>query len=350
MDTAVLDPTAARARRTTSGLRTGMIGYMLAHEQFTVPQLVEIGAAAEKAGFDFLAHSDHFQPWQANEGHSGAAWVTMAALGARAQSAWLGTFVTCPILRYSPAVVAEAFASLSLLYPGRIFLGVGSGEALNEQAATGQWPDWDERWERLIEAIGIIRCLWTGQHVSHSGKYYRVDARLYDAPPEPIPILTAANGKKAMRLAGEHGDGLITDPATWKEFRGEWEAGAKAAGKDPATMPVIAEVFVVVGGKAEAEKSAELWRFIPKAFESYFGIGDPVEIQRRAEAEVPMEKVCSEWAIGTDPKVHIEAVQALFDSGIKLINIHVGQMEQQRAIEFYGKEVLPVLRKRVARL
>ena len=271
-------PASADARVKTSGLRDGMIGYMLAHEQFTVPQLLEIGVAAEKAGFDFLASSDHFQPWQANEGHSGEAWVTMAALGARAQSAWMGTFVTCPTLRYSPAVVAEAFASLSLLYPGRIFLGVGSGEALNEQAATGRWPDWDERWERLIEAIGVIRQLWTGEQISHRGKYYKVDARLYDAPPEPIPILTAANGKKAMRLAGEHGDGLITDPATWKEHRREWEAGARAAGKDPAAMPVIAEKFVVVGGKEEADKAAELWRFIPKAFESYFGIGDPVEI------------------------------------------------------------------------
>jgi len=345
MDTAVLDPTEARARAATGGLRTGMIGYMLAHEQFTVPQLVEIGAAAEKAGFDFLAHSDHFQPWQANEGHSGAAWVTMAALGARARSAWMGTFVTCPILRYSPAVVAEAFASLSLLYPGRIFLGLGSGEALNEEAATGQWPDWDERWARLIEAIGIIRRLWTGQHVSHSGKYYKVDARLYDPPPEPVPILTAANGKKSMRLAGEHGDGLITDPATWKEFRGEWEAGVKASGRDPAALPVIAEIFAVVGGKDEAEKAAELWRFIPKAFESYFGIRDPAEIQRRATAEVPMEKVCSEWAIGTDPNIHIAKVRALFDSGIKLVNIHIGQMDQQRAIEFYGKDVLPALRR-----
>jgi TAT-translocated FGD2 family F420-dependent dehydrogenase len=346
MDTGILDPKAGSARMAPPGLRTGMIGYMLAHEQFTVPQLVEIGAAADKAGFDFLACSDHFQPWQANEGHSGAAWVTMAALGARAQRAWMGTFVTCPILRYSPAVVAEAFASLSLLYPGRIFLGVGSGEALNEQAATGQWPDWEERWARLIEAIGIIRRLWTGKPLSHHGKYYQVDARLYDAPPESIPILTAANGKKSMRLAGKHGDGLITDPATWMAHRGEWEEGARSAGKDPATMPVIAETFVVVGGKEEAEKAAALWRFIPKAFETYIGIRDPAEIQSRAEAEIPTEKVCSTWAIGTDPKVHIEAIQELFDSGIKLVNIHVGQMDQQHVIEFYAKEVLPALRRR----
>src|SRR5690348_14564584 len=111
-------------------------------------------------------------------------------------------------------------------------------------------------------------------------------------------------------------------------------------------MPVVAEKFVVVGGKEEAEQAAELWRFIPKAFESYFGIGDPAEIQRRAEAEVPMEKVCREWAIGTDPKIHIDAVQELFASGIKLVNIHVGQMDQHRAIEFFRSAVLPALRRR----
>lgn len=320
-----------------------MIGYMLAHEQFTARQLTEIGLAAEQAGFDFLAASDHFQPWQANEGHSGAAWVTLAALGARTQKTAMGTFVTCPTLRYSPAIVAEAFASLSLLSPGRIFLGLGSGEALNEQAATGLWPEWSERWERLIEAIQIIRALWSGEHVAHRGKYYAVNARLYDPPPEPIPILTAANGRKAMRLAGEHGDGLITDPQTWKEHRGEWESAAHAAGKDPATMPVIAETFVVVGDENDAKEAAALWRFIPKAFESYFGICDPVEIERRAAAEITMDELLAEWAIGEDPRVHVEAVQGLFDSGIKLVNIHVGQNDQERAIEFYGSKVLPAL-------
>lgn len=133
---------ASPARPAFRPLRQGMVGYMLAHEQFPVPQLVEIGASAAHAGFDLLATSDHFQPWQINEGHSGEAWVTLAALHDRAGDAWMGTTVTCPLLRYTPAVVAEAFASLSLLRPGRIFLGVGSGEALNEEAATGTWPRW----------------------------------------------------------------------------------------------------------------------------------------------------------------------------------------------------------------
>src|SRR5258708_610885 len=164
---------------------------------------------------------------------------------AGAQAGGMGTTVTCPTMRYHPAVVAETFASLAALYPGRVFLGVGSGEALNEQAATGMWPAWPERWERLTEAIEIIRALWSGEPVKHQGKYYTVDGKLYDPPPQPIPLLTAANGKKSMRLAGTHGDGLITDPMTWQQHKAGWEAGAREAGQDPAHMPVLVQQFVV---------------------------------------------------------------------------------------------------------
>ena len=200
------------------GLRKGMFSYMLAHEQFPVPELVRLGSLASRSGFQVLSTSDHFQPWQANEEHAGQAWVTMGALGAQAKS-WMGTTVTCPTLRYNPAVVAEAFATMSQLYPGRIFLGVGSGEALNEQAATGTWPKWQERWDRLIEAITVIRQLWGGGEVDFKGKFYTVNAKLYDPPARPIPLLTAANGKKSMRLAGQHGDGLISDPLSWTNTR-----------------------------------------------------------------------------------------------------------------------------------
>ena len=131
------------------GLWRGMVGLMLGHEQFSAPQLVDFGVAAERAGFDLLATSDHLQPWQANEGHSGQAWVTMGSLCQKTRRVWMGPTVTCPTFRYSPAVVAEAFATLSLFSPGRIFLGMGSGEALNEQAAIGSWPAWNERSERL---------------------------------------------------------------------------------------------------------------------------------------------------------------------------------------------------------
>jgi len=317
------------------------IGFMLGSEQFTGPQLVENGEAAARAGFGLLATSDHFQPWQANEGHASQAWVTMGAMGPRIGNAWMGTTVTCPTLRYNPAVVAEAFASIANLYPGRVFIGLGSGEALNEKAATGSWPKWQERWDRLIEAIDIIRALWTGNPVQHKGKYYSVDAKLYDPPLKPIPILTAANAKKSMRLAGIHGDGLVTDPETWKQHKSQWEAGAREAGKNIADMPVLIEQYAVVGDQSEAQAAAELWRFGPKAFKGYQDIPDPAVIQQRADSEIPIEKVLSSWAVGTDPAVHIKKVQELFDSGATIVNIHTGQADQKKLLDFYRSNVLP---------
>ncbi len=323
--------------------RRKMVGYMLAHEQFPVPELVQIGKLAAHSGFHLLATSDHLQPWQANQGHSGDAWVTLGALGGQSAQSWMGTTVTCPTFRYNPAVVAQAFASLGLLYPNRVFLGVGSGEALNEAAATGDWPKWQERWDRLIEAITIIRQMWSGQHVSHQGTYYKMDARLYDPPPQPIPLMTAANGKKSMRLAGQYGDGLITDPKTWKEHKAEWEAGARAAGKNPGEMPVLVEQYVVVGGTTEAEQAATLWRFGPQAFKNLYNITEPAVIQQQAEQQTPLQKVTAEWAVDTDPGVHIAKIRELFDSGVSIVNIHSGQPDQRQVVEFYGRNVLPKL-------
>ncbi len=343
---AMAGPTAAGAQPGTAVDRPPrMVGYMLAHEQFAVPQLVQIGTAASRAGFDLLATSDHLQPWEPSEGHAGQAWVTLGALTGRVNS-WMGTTVTCPTFRYNPAVVAEAFASLSLLHPGRVFLTVGSGEALNEQAATGYWPLWPERWERLIEAIGIIRALWTGSPVSHRGRHYSVDARLYDPPVQPIPLFTAANGRKSMRLAGYYGDGLVTDPKTWKQHKQEWHAGARDAGKDPAEMPVLVEQYVVVGDRGAARRPAELWRFGPKAFKEYYNIPSPAVIERRADIELPIEQVIADWAVSPDPAVHIRKIEELFATGVSIVNIHSGQSDQNRVIEFYGSQVLPAVRQR----
>lgn len=324
----------------TSAFGNKMVGFMLAHEQFPVAQLIELGISAEQAGFDLLATSDHLQPWQANEGHSGAAWATLGALSQRTSRVWMGTTVTCPTFRYNPAVVAEAFVTLGSLAPGRIFLGVGSGEAPNEQAAIGSWPKWPERSERLIEATAIIRQLWTEQQIAHEGTYYRVNARLYDPPAKPIPLMMAANGPKAMRRAGQYADRLVTDPKTWKEHKSEFEASAKAAGKDATKMPVLVEQYVAVGDKKDAERAAELWRFGPKAFKSYYNVRDPKEIQQRADSEVALEKVYGDWPVSTDRAVHIQAITELFDSGATIVNIHSGQEDQKRVIEFYGKEVL----------
>ncbi len=325
--------------------RTRLVGFQLAHEQFTVPELVSLGVAAELAGFDLLAASDHLQPWQANEGHSGQAWVTLSAIGQRTSRIRMGTTVTCPTFRYNPAVVAEAFASLSLLYPGRVFLGIGSGEALNEEAAIGSWPQWPERSERLVEATQIIRELWTGSQVKRKGKYYQVDARLYDPPQNHIPLMMAGNGPKAMRRVGQYADGLITDPKTWSDHKADFEQGARDAGKDSARMPVFIEQYVVVGDKKDAMEAAQFWRFGPKAWKPYFNIRDPKIIEDRATAEVPLEQVYAEWPISTDPEVHVRCLSRLFESGATGVHIHSGQPDQKRVIDFYGREVLPRLRK-----
>ncbi len=161
----------------------GKIGFVLSTEQFSPSDLLKFGGAAEQAGFDLVWSSDHFQPWQDNEGHAGQAWVILSALGQRTQRVSFGTGVTCPSFRYRPAIVAQAFATLGDLYPGRVFLGVGTGEALNEQAATGEWAEYDERHNRLEEALTIIRQLWSGKIVNYQGRFYQVEnAKLYTLP------------------------------------------------------------------------------------------------------------------------------------------------------------------------
>src|SRR5438067_1441744 len=254
------------------------IGYVLSDEQFPITQLVQLGEAAERAGFDAVWSSDHFQPWQDNEGHSAFAWLTLAAVGQRTSRVVMGTGVTVPTYRYRPAIVAQGFATLGQLYPGRVFLGVGTGEAINEEAATGEWAGYAERAERMVEAIGIIRKLWSGEVVNHQGKFYTIKtARLYDLPPQPVPIYVAAGGKRSMRLAGEHGDGLITgaETAMKPDLRAAFEEGARAAGKDPKAMPIIAEAWVIVGDEDEARKYAPLWRFSSRATKDYTDNPDP---------------------------------------------------------------------------
>jgi len=139
---------------------------------------------------------------------------------------------------------------------------------------------------------------------------------------------------------------LVTDPKTWKQHKSEFEAGARAAGKDPAQMPVLVEQYVVVGNQKDAEVAAELWRFGPKAFKTYYNVPDPKQIRQQADAEIPLQQVYSDWPVSTDPNVHIKAITELFESGATIANIHSGQPDQERVIDFYGKEVLPKLKAR----
>ena len=194
--------------------------------------------------------SDHFQPWRHHGGHAPAALTWLGAAAIATERAVLGTSVLTPTLRYHPSVVAQSFATLGCLAPGRVFLGVGTGEALNETPATGEeFPGRKERRLRLAEAIKLIRLLWTEERVDFEGDYYRTSkATIYDRPEEPVPIYVAASGPLAAKLAGRVGDGFICtsgkDPALYDELLGKVAEGAEAAGRDPASIRRMIEVKV----------------------------------------------------------------------------------------------------------
>lgn len=340
------------AQRNATAVTQAKIGFVLSHEQFPARDLIEYGVAAEDAGFDMIWCSDHFQPWQDNEGHASMAWLTLSALGQRTQRLLMGTGVTCPSFRYHPSVVAQAFASLGVLYPERIFLGVGAGEALNEMAATGEWGDYRERASRLTEAVDLIRHLWTGERIDFFGRFYRTNqARLYELPAQPVPLYIAGSGPKSMKTAGAKGDGLITDTkrALQQELRQAFAEGAAAAGKDASAMPILAEHMVVVGDENEARSSAELWRFMPKSWELYVGDPNPVDIEQRANRDIPIQQVYGDWPVSADPGVHVAALQKLIDGGVSHIFVHSPQTDQRRVIRFYGEQVLPKVARGVRR-
>ncbi|OBB91351.1 F420-dependent hydroxymycolic acid dehydrogenase [Mycobacterium sp. 852002-40037_SCH5390672] len=317
------------------------VGVVLSHEQFRTDRLVAQAQAAEQAGFQYLWASDHIQPWQDNEGHAMFPWLTLALVGNGTSRIAFGTGVTCPTYRYHPATVAQAFASLAILNPGRVFLGVGTGERLNEQATTNTYGNYAERHDRLVEAIVLIRQLWGGSRISFAGRYFQTNSlKLYDVPATPPPIFVAAAGPKSAKLAGQYGDGWITQArdVTDPKLLAAFATGAQAAGRDVGTLGKRAELFAVVGDDEEMARAATLWRFTAGAVDQ----PNPVEIQRAAERN-PIDKVLSGWTVGTDAAPHINAVQRVLDAGAVPF-LHFPQDDPVAAIEFYRANVLPKLR------
>ncbi|MDH6679313.1 TAT-translocated FGD2 family F420-dependent dehydrogenase [Rhodococcus sp. LBL1] len=331
-------------RSSPSGPTPADVGLVLSHEQFRTSELVQFAVAAEHAGFGYVWASDHLQPWQDNQGHSMSPWLTLALVCDRTHDIRVGSGVTCPTYRYHPSVVAQAFASLEILAPGRTFLGVGTGESVNEQAGTGEYGPYRERHDRLIEAITLIRRLWSGERTTFDGAYFRTDQlKLYDLPERPPPIPVAAGGPISVHMAGRCGDGWITQAgsALDPELRSTFEAGARSAGRDPARLPVWAEMFTVVGDQAEVDYGAQLWRFTAAGSDQ----PNPVAIQQYAEQHAALADVERGWVTGLDPATHIAAIDRLHDAGVVPF-VHFAQRRPETAIEFYGSRVLPFLKHR----
>jgi len=329
-------------------------GYKASAEQFDPSTLLEYSVLAERLGFDSVFISDHLQPWRHTGGHAPFAFSWMGALGQRTERALIGTSVLTPTFRYHPAVVAQAMATLGCLNPGRIVLGVGTGEALNEVALGTAWPDSKERFARLKEAIEIMQLLWTEERVSFDGQFYKTDrATIYDRPEQPVPIYIAASGPAAARLAGRVAQGFICtsgkDSALYSEtLLPALCEGVEKAGRDLAEIDLLIEMKVSFDPDADrALDDTRHWAALALSPEEKMGLEDPLEMERRADF-LPVERAASRWIVSSDPDEHVAAIRRYTDLGFNHLVFHAPGSDQERFLRLYSEEILPRLRRIVS--
>lgn len=334
------------------------LGYKASAEQFAPRELVEIAVSAEAHGMESVAVSDHFQPWRHTGGHAPFSLAWMAAVGERTTRVQIGTSVMTPTFRYNPAVIAQAFATLGLLYPGRIMLGVGSGEALNE-IATGfrgagdqEWPEFKERFARLRESIDLIRQLWAGERVSYRGEYYSThDASIYDKPEGGIPIYIAAGGPVVARYVGREGDGFICTSGKGAELYVDQllpavAEGAVGAGRDPDAIDRMIEIKLSYDSDADlALENTRFWSPLSLSKEQKHDITDPLEMETIADA-LPIEQIASRWIVGSDPDDVAERIGQYIDWGFNHLVFHAPGHDQERFLSLFERDIAPRLRQR----
>ena len=328
------------------------VGYAAMLEQFGPREAVELTAYAEQQGFSGCMAADHFQPWVPQQGESSFVWNVLAAVGERTTGD-LGPGVTCPSFRFHPAVVAQASATLAAMYPGRHWLGLGAGEALNEHVVGGHWPEAGERSARLFEAIEVIRKLFdasaAGKDVKHSGRYFTMETcRLWTMPETAPPILVATAGPLNSERTGRLADGIITVGAPHEKVSGlldRFARGAREAGKDPDTMPKLLQLHL---SWAETDEQALTnamteWPNGGMRF-AKADIRSPHDFAAMA-ALVRPEDFSGRMVISADPDVHRAHIQSYVDLGFDRVYLHNVGRNQQQWIDVFGREVLPKLKR-----
>ena len=328
------------------------LGYKASAEQFDPRELVEIAVAAEAHGMESVAVSDHFQPWRHEGGHAPFSLSWMAAVGERTTSIQIGTSVMTPTFRYNPAVLAQAFATMGCLYPGRIMLGVGTGEALNEIATgwRGEWPEFKERFARLRESVDLMRQLWTADRVTFDGDYYStVDASIYDRPETPIPVYVAAGGPLVARYAGRAGDGFICTSGKGMTLYTDdlipaVKEGAEKAGRDYDGIDRMIEIKLSYDTSADtALENTRFWAPLALSKEQKHDITDPIEMERAADA-LPIETIASRWIVGSDADEVVAKINDYVDAGFTHLVFHAPGHDQRRFLELFEKDLAPRLR------
>ena len=329
------------------------LGYKASAEQFGPSELLQFSRLAEQSGFESVFISDHFQPWKHHGGHAPFSLAWLGALGALTSRITIGTSVLTPTFRYHPSVVAQAFATLGVMFPGRIVLGVGTGESLNEVPSTGvAWPDFKERFARLREAVTLMRRLWTEERVTFEGQYYRTqDATIYDRPATPVPIYIAAAGALIAKYAGRAGDGLISTSGKARELyietilpkvlEGRGEPGSRVP--DYARMIEVKVSFDTDMRRAMEE--TRHWAFLALTPEEKISVHSPDEMERLADV-LSAERAASRWIVSTDPDEHVERVSYYVDLGFDHLVFHAPGPDQERFLRLYADQILPRLRRR----
>jgi coenzyme F420-dependent glucose-6-phosphate dehydrogenase len=329
------------------------LGYKASAEQFAPGRLLEFACHAEKAGFESVFVSDHFQPWKHIDGHAPNSIAWLGALGARTSSVALGTSVLTPTFRYHPSIVAQAFGTLGSMFPGRLILGIGTGESLNEVPSTGQpWPEFKERFARLREAVTLIRTLWRGERITFEGEYYKTEnATIYDRPDAEVPIYVAAAGALVAKYAGRQGDGFICTSGKKRELYTETllpkvAEGLALAGERKQPYDRMIEVKVSFDSdRQRALEDTRLWAALALTPEEKMSVEDPIEMQRLADA-LPLERAASRWIVSNDPEEQVEKIGYYVGLGFNHLVFHAPGEDQARFLDLFGTEVLPRLRKR----
>lgn len=331
------------------------LGYKASAEQFGPRELLKFSVVAEEVGFDSVMVSDHFQPWRHTGGHAPYSFAWLAALGERTSRVAFGTSVATPTFRYHPSIVAQAMATIAVLNPGRVTLGIGTGEAMNEVPATGmEWPNFKERFGRLRESVELMRRLWTEDRVTFEGEYYRTEnATIYDKPDVPVPIYIAASGPTASRFAGRVGDGFICTSGKAPELYSETllpnvQAGLDKSGRSMTALEKTIEMKVSFDTDIDkAMQDTSHWAALALSPAEKTGVEDPIEMEKLADA-LPVERAASRWIVSDDPDEHVERVAPYIELGFTHLVFHAPGPDQERFLRLYSKEILPRLRKQFA--
>jgi len=322
------------------------VGYATMLEQFDPVEATQLTVLAEQAGFRGAMVADHFQPWVPAQGNASFVWNVLTAIGERTNGD-MGPGVTCPSFRFHPAMVAQASATLAAMYPDRHWLGLGSGEALNEHIVGGYWPEANERLSRMWEAIEIIQKLFTGKDVRHRGLFFHLEtARLWSMPASPPPIYVATAGPITAKRAGKQVDGIITPGATLEKIGGlfdRFDAGGKEAGRDPGSQVKILQLHLS-WAPTDEEALANAMREWPNGGMKFpkGDIRSPHEFEQMAKLVRP-EDFEGRMLISSDPDAHRAEIQRFLDTGVDRVYLHNVGRNQAEWMDVFGRDVLPKL-------